>query len=268
MKLRPIRLILIVGTLLVGAQGYFSYLNQIDHLEDTYTIKRPPAQKLGAQASSAPAPQATSAHGPVAKSHAPASTGTSWDLFREKYGQSLEAEFLPDGRLVAIHGSPMASSASGDFNPKNADQTADRAREILDAAADLLGLQKELPLANPRTQTGEVSAQAFFSETLNGAEIAPQGGVSVDLGPHGELLGLDSSYVPGIQTSNSVNLSPEDATRSVEGAEGSRLVVWVLSPGAKPPEGRYAYDVSAHGMRVVVDAQTGQVIVKRDRRNY
>ncbi len=150
---------------------------------------------------------------------------------------------------------------------------------MIDSARELLGIREELPLGESVARGDSTSAQVFFQEVHDGIELAPAGGVTVDLGPHGELIELSSNYVPAIHVSNQQRLSLGEAELKAQesaGAsgrvrvEGGARVLW-LTPGRRTgdaQEARHAYDFMVRGKQIVVDAESGSVLYKRDRRMF
>ncbi len=203
-----------------------------------------------------------------------------WKAFREKFGADLRGEFH-GGRLVSLQGAlGVGAKAGADFDSTDPRQVSARAREILAASRDLLGVTAEPSLAGPKAIPGPASAQAVFRQTVDGVPLAPQGAITMDFGPQGELLGMDSSYLPSVQVTNSVRLNESqarekavsaihDAVESGMKTEGGSRLVWVTEPA---PEGRaavarHAYEYSVQGRQVLVDAGDGSIIATRDRRH-
>jgi len=204
-----------------------------------------------------------------------------WNAFREKFGTELRGEFH-GGRLVSLQGAlGTGAKAGADFDSADPRKVVARAREILAASRELLGLSAEFPLDGPKAIPGPASAQAVFRETVDGVPIAPQGAITMDLGPQGELLGVDSSYLSPVQITNSVRLTEaqardkalaaiHDSVESGMKVEGGSRLVWVTDPA---PEGRaavarHAYEYSVKGRQVLVDAGDGSIITTRDRRHF
>lgn len=88
---------------------------------------------------------------------------------------------------------------------------------------------------------------------------------------------MDSDYVPGIRVTNQVRLKVDEARERALAAmpekseskkvEGGSVLVWVSSPGENPV-GRYAFDFLIRGRRVVVDAESGEILANQDRRVF
>jgi hypothetical protein len=210
----------------------------------------------------------------------PASREREWAAFREKFGSELKVEFGREGYATAIRGAPGSGRrGQSDFEPGDPQKAIARAREVLEAARDLLGLQPELPLAEPTAKTSEVSAQVRFQEMLDGVPLAPSGSVVVDLGPQGEVLNVYSDYARNVSAANQIKVTPEQAKAKAEsvvpepgsalGTIGGNAVVWVTRTGPEgTPVGRHAYDFNVAGRQVVVDAGNSDVIFRRDRRQF
>lgn len=185
------------------------------------------------------------------------------ESFKERFGGELKFEWGESGRLVSIRGSSASVSAGADYRSDDPQSAISRAKDILEAAGVLLGVQSGLPLENPIAIANAASAQVYFQETLGGVPLAPLGKVTVDLGPKGELLGLDSSYMPNIAPKNAVD------SKNMSGSQ-SKLIVWVSSnrDGEGRATSRYAYDSMVNGLEVVTDATTGESLFRRDRRVF
>jgi hypothetical protein len=165
----------------------------------------------------------------------------------------------------------MHARAKGNFSTAEPQQAIARAREILAQAAPLMGMENGLPLQGAESHGDQYSARVSFQEFSNGLPIAPSGNVTVDLGPNGELLGMYSSYVPGISVAGNLNLSPEaaknEAIRAIPDAgialraRGGSTVIWVNNAVGRP-----AYVYTVQGRQVVVDGATGKILASRDQR--
>jgi hypothetical protein len=202
----------------------------------------------------------------------------SWDEFRKKFGNELQARFLTDGRLASVRGSLETSQRAGAaFITDDSQKSIARAREVIDAASDLFRVQEGLPLMDPVVQGGGASVQVTFREMIDGVPVAPLGSVTVNLGRHGELLGLYSEYVPGVRVTNGVIIDREQAKNiavaaitdksSGLGAEVGTHIIWVSVYTGKS-EGRHAYEFSIQGRQVIIDAATGAILQRRDKRIF
>ena len=193
-----------------------------------------------------------------------------WSEFAKKFGKSLKPEFNDRGQLLSIQGALNgdAEGISG-FNPENSQQVIARAREVVAAAGPLIGIVQDWPLGDPQMNSSKLSAQVYFSQTYQGMPVAPVGSIKVDLGGHGELLGLYSNYAVPVKVVNHVVLKEEDAktkallevpSRSAHIETGSKLI-WVQGT-----EGYYAYQFLISGRVCVVDAENGRILSNRDKR--
>lgn len=199
------------------------------------------------------------------------------DELKKRFGRDLMITFS-GGRLASVRGGPgFGARAGAGFRIDDRRRVVARAREIVEAAAGLLGLRPDFPLGDPALNQSAVSAQVFFEQTHHGIPLAPRGAVTVDLGPQGELLGLYSDYVPDVSVSVDPGGSRADEEKITaeqariragvgyrEQAEGGRQVYWLLGIS---PSARLAYEFIVEGNRVVVDAGTGAVLSRRDRRH-
>lgn len=191
--------------------------------------------------------------------------------------QAWKGEFNSAGRLVSVRGS-LGQGPRGlqGFDPSDAAQVRARAEELLKMLSSGLGVRPDSPLRESSLRAGRHSAQIFYEQTLEGAPVRPDGQVSLDIGPEGELLGLDSSYrkPPAlIADSGSRVLDEAQARQAVEselstplsgrlGAGRFEPVVWVTPAGS----GVRAFYAQTRGFEVVVDASSGKVLHRRDRR--
>ena len=165
------------------------------------------------------------------------------------------------------------------FDPKDRRQVQARALEIVTDLADQLGVDPRV-LGDAQITPGNYSAQVYFKEKINGFEVEPLGNLTLDLGKQGELLGLYSSWVHlspptgGYELSQrraqsyleNLNLGakdPHSRTPDSQGVISGRSLMWVNEQSLRP-----AYEFYAQGHQVIIDAQSGRVLSKRDRRQF
>jgi hypothetical protein len=84
-------------------------------------------------------------------------------------------------------------------------------------------------------------------------------------------------YVPGVPLASAADRGRAAARDSALGAappressgrvEGGRPLIWVSSAGAHP-SARKAYEYTIEGRQIIVDAGSGKVIFRRDRRTF
>ncbi len=187
----------------------------------------------------------------------------------EKIGKDLSPEFSPEGRLIAVTGTPRPElTRETDFKPSREDLVVQRSRALITDLEPALGLAPGTRLGTPRVQPGDVSAQVYFQQSLDGVPVAPFGSVILLLGPAGEVLRVDNGALSDIHLVGDVKLSVEEArlaagivaSRMVEGGE---LVIW--APTAEG-DARKAYQFESQGRPIVVDAGSGKILLNRDRR--
>jgi len=243
-----------------------------------------PSQTLSTSASApqtltpAPAPSLS----PGKKESAPEKKRTfdpekEWKEFVKKFGPDLKPVFLKNGQLVSVRGDPAGSNATDPaFRPDDPKKAIARAREILAAAEDLLGLRPDWPLESAATRGSFISAQVFFNETHDGVTVEPVGNIKIDMGSKGELVGLYSDYASRVKITNEVILDSEQAqTKAIATArfqnketsprvDGGSKIIWVVSES----EGHFAYEFLVNGRKVIIDAQTGDVLFSKDRRHF
>ena len=203
-----------------------------------------------------------------------------WQEFTQKFGSDLEPQFNSDGQLISVRGMlGQGVAADTNFRTQDPQKITLRGQEIVSAAQELLGLRAELPLSNPIPQGGPVTAQLYFRETYHGLILLPEGTLKIDLGPKGEILGLDSDYLSKINIISDVRLTSQDAfakalssmdrrksfpistTPVMPSAEGNK-VVWVT----QATQGHVAYQFFIQGREVIVDAGTGEVLSSKNRK--
>ncbi len=243
----------------------------------------PVAQSAAPAVSSAPSPVASAA--PVAalpKSPPIISLAPAIEKFRERFGHELVVEQDRAGqRVVRVRGAPGSGKrGSPSFSPEDPQKAIARAKDVLKGMRDLLGVSEELPLATPIAKTGAVSAQVYFKETYQGVELGPSGSVTVDLGAQGEVLNVNSDYVPKLTVGNERKLDAErakvfaqaaitDAGHGGLKAKGGNPVVWVVPGGwGGSQEGLHAYEYNVQGWQVIVDAGSGEVLSRQDQRQH
>ena len=203
-----------------------------------------------------------------------------WQQFTQKFGPDLEPQYNSDGQLISVRGVlGQGVAADTHFRTQDLQKITLRGQEIVSAAQDLLGLRAELPLSNPIPQGGPVTAQLYFRETYHGLILLPEGNLKIDLGPKGEILGLDSDYLSKIDIISDVRLTSKEAfakalssmdrgksfpipTNPVMRSSEGNKVVWVT----QATQGHVAYQFFIHGREVVVDAGTGKVLSSKNRK--
>lgn len=196
-------------------------------------------------------------------------TEDSWADFKKKFGSNLEADFLPDGRVAAIRAVPDRDQKkkASQFDPRDPKKIMDRARDVLDSARGLIGVEKDSPLGDARVRVGDLSAKVTFRESHEGLVVLPRGSVTVSFGAEGEILSLSSDYAQGISVRNQVRVDAETArSRALSAladmnskATGGNLIIW--QSGAVSLK---AYEYWVQGRQIIVDAESGTVITIRD----
>lgn len=185
------------------------------------------------------------------------------EAFVEKYGDRLRLESY-EGRVIRVDGSGIPSDGFTDtqklarFRPSSESEAAARAREVFANARRLLGIPDDAEfIAHPPT-TGESTAQVILQQSNKGIPVSPGGTVTILLGPEGEVLSIESSIYPKIEVANRASLDPPEASREI-------LYVTQSSPVAIV---HHAYETRERGIQKVVDAETGVVLLERNRRVY
>ncbi len=195
----------------------------------------------------------------------PPSEFPNWNAFKAKFGSDLQSEFTPDGKLIAIHGTIGSGQfANSDFRPNDPEKVIMRAREVIHEGRPLLGVRSNWPLDQGVAKEGSISAQVFFNETYDGIPLAPVGSVKVDLGSKGELIALYSDYTSDVHIRNKTVLSQAQAQlKAFSSKDSGSKVIWVMGQDAY-----YAYRFMVQGHQIIIDAQTGQVLSRRDQRQF
>ena len=218
------------------------------------------------------APRPAETAGPRRAQRAPPGP-EQWTAFRDRFGGGLTPTYAADGRLLSVRGRVgVGARTESKFQPTDPQAAIARAREILEAARDLLEVESDYPLGEPQARGSDLSVQVAFAETHDGRVIAPYGSVSVLLGADGELLRLESSYVPGPDLVNRPSLGPEQARRVAFGpapptGEPGRPLLWVTRDEGGP-RGYYAFEFRSQGRQVIVDAADGHVLFRKDLQQY
>ena len=182
------------------------------------------------------------------------------DDFARKYGDRLTfTEF--EGRVIRIDGSGLLSESFGPdqkiggFRTSDAAAVSARAREVFANARKLLGVPDDAEFILHPPTTGESSAQVVAQQSLSGIPISPGGLVTMLIGPDGEIRAIDSSVYPKTEIANTVSLAPPPQSREI-------LFVTQSAPTAVL---RHAYETRDRGIQTVTDAQTGEVLLERNR---
>ena len=277
-------LVLVALTVSVGV----SVGTLIDHERTTYMTTAlnasptTPDTLTASAAKSIQAPQAGSKKlGNLTPNKKAISEAAAWELFKDKFGDDLQVHFFGEGenRRVAEILSPTstAKKAKSNFNPEDPQQSIQRAKEVLDAARELLGLSEELPLEQPTAEVDPDTIHVHFQETVDGVPLMPRGTITMDLGSQGEVLGIYSQYVRGVKIVNSRQLGTDQAKalaslvlldqKAGMRVEGGRAIVWAKGVDGEV-EGRHAFEFNVQGRQVIIDAQTGKVLYSRDHRHF
>ncbi len=108
-----------------------------------------------------------------------------------------------------------------------------------------------------------------FKQTFEGVPVIPQGSLRIVSDEMGRVIREESNLTEKMRVTNRRALSLEEARRTIAGRiEGARAIVWTDRTDETGSEGRYAYEFSVDGYRKIVDAETGKLILSRDRRHH
>lgn len=199
-----------------------------------------------------PSPGATA---PVTKT-----SGLKLEDFREKYGPELQLEKDESGRITAILAQEVPRSAGRNparFSPRDTQAAIRRASEILADARDLLGLDEAMPLIDPRVTATAHHAQVVFHQSIDGVPLAPSGHATVLLDREGNLKALYSNYLRRTMVSNQPKLPHTEGRR----------IYWVQST-TPVAQLKHAYETRKDGFQLVIDAEDGRVLQRRNKRIY
>jgi hypothetical protein len=183
------------------------------------------------------------------------------DAFIRKYGDRLEVTSY-EGRVVRIDGSGIPSDAFDPsqkipgFRPSSEGDVAGRGREVFANARQLLGISPAAEFILNAPTTGESSAQIVVQQSENGLPIYPGGLVTILLGSDGEVRAVESSIYSKTEIANAATGAPiPDQSREI-------LYVTQSAPTAVL---RHAYETRNRGIQRVIDAQTGAVLLEKNR---
>jgi hypothetical protein len=225
-----------------------------------------PSPVLGKQPSPAPLPVAASV-----KSEAFAKLAGRW------LENSAELVRGPDGQLVSFR-QRGGSRAPGAYDPLDKKQILTRARDFLRDAREALALAPDTELLDESVRADSHQGDVFLRQSYQGIPLGPVGAATLTLGPQGELRSFSGDLLSGAwAVTGAFKLTAEAASRmalaSVAGAEshqsrGGTRRIWIVAREDGTVEGRPSYEFMVQGRRVVVDAQTGEILLRRDRRIY
>ena len=202
----------------------------------------------------------------------PASSLTQKQL-KETFGEQVRADFDQKGHLISLSkGTDLTQSNDRTFSPHDAKSVLSQAHKLLSSATSLINIRQDSPLGTPTVHTGQYSAQVFYKQLYKTFPVYPHGNITLDIGPKGELLNLSSDYVHGITTTNHIKLTRQDAQNAIsqqfpeELSEGGRIIVWIPTP--TNPNGQFAYEFLVKGKKILIDAETGKILSRKDQRQF
>jgi hypothetical protein len=241
--------------------------------------RSPVPASVGAMATTVarfPAPLSPSALSPRRALASEAEARDAWRAFQSRQGADLQAKFGESGCLESVRGTGRAQPG---FDARDLDQAVGRARALLAELGALLCLDPASAFERPRSKGTAASTQVSFHQTYAGLEVLPNGRLSFDLGPAGEVFSIYADPVRVERVTNVRALTSEqaqgrtlaalDAVREAKRIEEGGPVIWVAPPDALGHSlARHAYRYAAGGHEVVTDAETGAVLSVRDRRQF
>jgi hypothetical protein len=183
------------------------------------------------------------------------------EAFAAKYGDVFEISDY-EGRVIRIDGSGIPSEKFdpgqmvAGYRSLDVAQVSSRAREVFEDVRHLLGVPDTSEVIMHSPTIGEFTSQVVFQQSENGIPLSPGGLVTILLGPDGQIVSVDSSAYPKTEVANRASLVRPEAAREI-------LFVTQSAPVAVL---RHAYETRDRGIQKVVDAQTGAVLLEKDRR--
>ncbi len=191
---------------------------------------------------------------PIGRMKAP----LTFDEILDKYGSSYEFTKDTDGVVTQFRRAGDNVRGVRRFSPSRYTDLVSRGEEILKDFRGVLGLDPKLPLASPAVVTGESTGQVTFTQTLEGNRVEPWGKISILLNKDGSIENLQSNALKNSKVLNSNSHPPQ--------SRGSRRFVWVeqLEP---IPHLRFVDETRERGIQRVYDAESGEFLFERDRRN-
>ncbi len=183
------------------------------------------------------------------------------EAFKQRFGEHLQWTSY-ENRVTRIDGTAIgleefdSSQRIATFRPSERGELTSRGQEIFQASRRLVGAPADAEFLPPVVNPGESSGQVTFQQSEKGVPIYPGGLVTILVGSEGELRTLDSSVYPVIEVSNTAVIPMQTGARHI-------LYVTQSSPVAVV---NHAYESRDRGIQKVVDAQTGAILLERDRR--
>ncbi len=219
-----------------------------------------------------------------------AQSQVSLKSFRSKlkaHGFSLKPVFNEEGKLIQLQGKPHAlADSQRSFDPRNEAQVRDRATAVIEAFRSELGLDDRTQLELSSVKPGQFTAQVTFEQRVDGLIVHPRGKIHLRFGPQGELMGMESSAVSAVQVQNQFSMDMHHAKtlafESVSRTEKEpayhsdkntpsgtdQKLLWVPSWKSSNPEGFKAYRFQIAGREVVIDGQSGQILMNKNKKIY
>lgn len=202
-----------------------------------------------------------------------------WGVFQAGYGPFDENTFSPDLRLLRLR-SDQSIAAGGGFQSGQRNSVLARGEEIVKNAQELLGLDSFRSLSLASIQTDEFSSQLEWIQTVQGLPIEPAGRLSLQLTQEGGLRGLYSSIIADYRISNQVSMSMVEARQLVFSSlqfhlehpekvnDLGHLILFAknFQQSSTQVELRHAYRFWIEGREIIVDADNGQLLSEKDRR--
>ena len=174
-----------------------------------------------------------------------------------------------DGNIVELLGKPGNRNRDiKGFSTETEIEITKRASQIME---QLNGTFDRAGLSNYATVvTGSRSAQAFYQQIYGGYPVRPSSGVKVDLAKNGGVIRVSSDVRPIHSIGNSPVLDSESAMAeakkhmsSARSIVGGEHVIWV-----RGDTGFHGYSFNADGKQIVINAENGDVLFKKDRRLF
>jgi hypothetical protein len=204
---------------------------------------------------------------------------------QSKYGDQLKFEFAYDTLLSSIENLSRVPQqrAAQPYDSNNPEYVSSRASEILEDLRAVFPLHQKLPLKSLTVQTGPGNAQVYYQQNYENIPIEPYGKVTLMLGPQGEFLALHSDYLPSLELRNQRSLTDQQAKvllmkygkdeknpRDELELGSLRQIIWItsLAGNGKAAQGLFAYEGSVQGRQIIVDSQSGELLLRKDRKKF
>jgi hypothetical protein len=181
--------------------------------------------------------------------------------------KNYRIEKTRSGHLESLVKLEKTSQPSSGFNSLDAKIVEKQARVVLEQVSKSLGVEAR-DLKTAGINAGAFSAQAYFQQTIEGLEVAPYGSVSLDFSKEGELARLENDLIRPHEIVNLPKLTSQEVQTNLKLSSKPRHILWASRPASDKGATAlvHAYEFHEQGHQIVVNAESGEVLYKRDRR--